>query len=69
MKDRGTSRDKKMAEVPVVSYGNLSLTEGLISMVRFLVGNLKKMRGVSTQPKGRQEEDTDRTQKKTTEAI
>ena len=63
MKDMGTSRDKKMTEVPVVSYGNLSLTEGLISIARFLVGNLKKMRGVSIRPKGRQEENTDRIQK------
>ena len=64
MKDMGTSRDKKMAEVPVVSNGNLSLTEALISIARFLVGNLKKIRGGSIQPKGRQEEHTDRIQKK-----
>ena len=64
MIDMGTSRDKKMAEVPVVSYGNLSLTEALISIARFLVGNLKKIRGGSIQPKGRQEEHTDRIQKK-----
>ncbi len=51
----GTSRDKKMDEVPVVSYGNLSLTEALISIGRFLVGNLKKIRGVSIRPKGKQE--------------
>jgi hypothetical protein len=58
-----------MAEVPVASYGNLSLTEALISIVRFLVGNLKKIRGGSIQPKGRQEEHTDRIQKKMTETI
>jgi len=69
MIDMGTSRDKKMAEVPVASYGNLSLTEALISMARFLVGNLKKIRGGSIQPKGRQEEHTDQIQKKMTETI
>ena len=52
MKDMGTPRDKKMAEVPVVSYGNLSLTEALISIARFLVWNLKKIRGVSIRRKG-----------------
>jgi hypothetical protein len=69
MIDMGTSRDKKMAEVPVASYGNLSLTEALISIARFLVGNLKKIRGDSIQPKGRQEEGKDRIQKKMTETI
>jgi hypothetical protein len=69
MINMGTSRDKKMAEVPVASYGNLSLTEALISIARFLVGNLKKIRGGSIQPKGRQEEHTDRIQKKMTETI
>ena len=69
MKDMGTTRDRKMAEVPVVSYGNLSLTEALISIARFLVGNLKKIRGGSIQPKGRKEEGKDRIQKKMTETI
>jgi hypothetical protein len=69
MIDMGTSRDKKMAEVPVASYGNLSLTEALISIARFLVGNLKKIKGGSIQPKDRQEEHTDRIQKKMTGTI
>jgi hypothetical protein len=69
MKDMGTTRNRKMAEVPVVSNRNLSLTEALISIARFLVGNLKKIRGGSIQPKGRQEEGKDRIQKKTRETI
>jgi hypothetical protein len=64
MKDMGTPRDKKRAEVPGVSNGNLSLTEALISIARFLVGNLKKISGGSIQPKGRQEESKDRIRKK-----
>jgi hypothetical protein len=51
------------------SYGNLSLTEALISIARFLVGNLKKIRRVSIRPKGRQEQHTDRIQKKMRETI
>ena len=63
MKDIGTSRDEEMAEAPVVSYGDLSLTGGLISITRFVVRNLKKIRGASMGAKGRQEEYTRRTQK------
>ncbi len=62
-KGMGTSRDKKMAEVPVVSYGDLSLTGALISIARFFVRNLKKIIGGSTRARGRQEERTGRFQK------
>ena len=63
MKNTATSRDKNMAEVPVVSYGNLSLTGALISIARFIVGNLKRIKGVSIRAKGRQEERTGHLQK------
>jgi hypothetical protein len=39
-------RERKMLEVPIVSYGDLSLTGGLISIFRFLVRSLKKIRRV-----------------------
>jgi len=51
-----------MVGILIVSHGRLA--EALISSVQFLVGNLKKIRGVSIRPKGRQEEHTDRIQKK-----
>jgi len=51
-----------MVGILIVSHGRLA--EALISSVQFLVGNLQKIRGVSIWPKGRQEEHTDRIQKK-----
>jgi hypothetical protein len=51
MKNMATSRDNNMPEVPVVSYGDLSLTGALISIARCLFGILKKTRGVSIRRK------------------
>ena len=69
MKNIGTSRDKKMAESRSFHMEISVSLEALISIARFLVGNLKKIRGGSIQPKGRQEEGKDRIQKKMTETI
>jgi mannose/fructose-specific phosphotransferase system component IIA len=56
------NKELRMVGILIVSHGRLA--EALISSVQFLVGNLKKIRGVSIRPKGRQEEHTDRIQKK-----
>jgi mannose/fructose-specific phosphotransferase system component IIA len=51
-----------MVGILIISHGWMA--EALTSIARFLVGNLKKIRGDSIQPKGRQEEGKDRIQKK-----
>jgi mannose/fructose-specific phosphotransferase system component IIA len=46
-----------MVGILIISHGRMA--EALISIARFLVGNLKKIRSGSIQPKGRQEEGKD----------
>jgi len=50
-----------MIGILVVSYGKLA--EALISSVQFLVGNLKRVKGISIWPNDRKEEVRDRIQK------
>ena len=54
-----SSRDKNVAEVLIAPYGNLSLTGELICIFRFLIGILKKVRGLSILLNGRREEGKD----------
>jgi PTS system mannose-specific IIA component len=50
-----------MVGILIVSHGRLA--EALISSVQFLVGNLKRVKGISIWPKDRKEEVEDRIQK------
>ncbi len=50
-----------MIGILVISHGRLA--EALISSVQFLVGHLKKVKGISIWPKDRREEIRDRIQK------
>ncbi len=50
-----------MIGILVVSHGRLA--EALISSVQFLVGNLKRIRGISIWPRDKKEEIQDRIQK------
>jgi len=50
-----------MVGILVVSHGRLA--EALISSVQFLVGNLKRVKGISIWPRDRKEEVKDRIQK------
>ena len=50
-----------MVGILIVSHGSLS--EALIASVEFLVGNLKRIRGVSIWPKDKEKEVRDRIQK------
>jgi PTS system mannose-specific IIA component len=50
-----------MVGIIVVSHGRLA--EALVSSVQFLVGNLKRVKGVSIWPRDRKEEVMDRIQK------
>jgi PTS system mannose-specific IIA component len=50
-----------MVAILVVSHGRLA--EALISSVQFLVGNLKRVKGISIWPRDRKEEVKDRIQK------
>jgi PTS system mannose-specific IIA component len=50
-----------MVGILIISHGRLA--EALISSVQFLVGNLKRVKGISIWPKDRKEEVRDRIQK------
>jgi PTS system mannose-specific IIA component len=54
-----------MVGILIISHGRLA--EALISSVQFLVGNLKRVKGISIWPKDRKEEVRDRIQKGITE--